>query len=134
MMRITARVADAWQTAWYGLPDEKFAAELAELRAACEAEGRDPATLEMMVGLTIGGSDPETRHIALDPAALADGLAEWAAIGVAHVHLAVEPTSEASFRTAFEGIRQFRAENGGSGGAGIGEEEGAVAGERQAAD
>ena len=61
MMRITARLADAWQTAWYGLPDEKFAAELAELRAACEAEGRDPATLEMMVGLTVGGSDPETR-------------------------------------------------------------------------
>ena len=26
MMRITARLADAWQTAWYGLPDEKFAA------------------------------------------------------------------------------------------------------------
>jgi len=115
MMRITARLADAWQTAWYGLPDEKFAAELAEFRAACDAEGRDPTTVEMMVGLTVGGSDPETRHIALDPAALADGLAEWAAIGVGHVQLAVEPTSEASFNTALEGIRRFR--NGGSGGA-----------------
>jgi hypothetical protein len=63
----------------------------------------------MMVGLTVGGSDPEARHLALDPAALTDGLAVWAAIGVSHVQLAVEPTSEASFETTFEGIRGFRA-------------------------
>ena len=109
MMRITARLADAWQTAWYGRPDAKFEAEHDELRAACDAEGRDPATLEMMVGLTIGASDPETRHIALDPSALADGLAAWAAIGVRHVQLGIEPTSAVSYETVLEGIRRFRA-------------------------
>lgn len=108
MMRITARLADAWQTAWYGRPDPKFEAEHDALRAACEAEARDPATLEMMVGLTVGASDPETRHIALDPSALADGLADWAALGVSHVQLGIEPTSAATYETVFEGIRRFR--------------------------
>ena len=63
----------------------------------------------MMVGLTVGASDPETRHIALDPAAIAAGLAEWSAIGVHHVQLGIEPTSAASYDTVLEGIRQFRA-------------------------
>jgi alkanesulfonate monooxygenase SsuD/methylene tetrahydromethanopterin reductase-like flavin-dependent oxidoreductase (luciferase family) len=108
MMRISARLADAWQTAWYGLPDAKFAAEHEALRAACEAEGRDPSTLEMMVGLTIGASDPETRHIALDPGAIAEGLAAWAAIGVGHVQLGIDPTSAASYDRVLEGIGRFR--------------------------
>jgi alkanesulfonate monooxygenase SsuD/methylene tetrahydromethanopterin reductase-like flavin-dependent oxidoreductase (luciferase family) len=109
MMRITARLADAWQTAWYGLPDAKFGAEQEAFRAACEAEGRDPSTLEMMVGLTVGAADPETRHIALDASALADGLAAWAAIGVGHVQLGIEPTSPASYETVLEGTRRFSA-------------------------
>jgi probable F420-dependent oxidoreductase len=109
MMRITARLADVWQTAWYGRPDAKFEAERDDLRAACEAEGRDPATLEMMVGLTVGATEAETRHIALDPLALADGLAAWAALGVGHVQLGIEPTSAATYETVLEGIRRFRA-------------------------
>jgi alkanesulfonate monooxygenase SsuD/methylene tetrahydromethanopterin reductase-like flavin-dependent oxidoreductase (luciferase family) len=109
MMRIAARFADAWQTAWYGQPDAKYAAEREAFGAACEAEGRDPSTLEMMVGLTVGASDPETRHIPLDPAAIAAGLAEWSAIGVRHVQLGIEPTSAASYDTVLEGIRRFRA-------------------------
>ena len=109
MMQITARLADAWQTAWYGQPDDKFRGELDALRTACDAESRDPATLPMMVGLTIGSADPEARHLALDPSAIADGLAEWAAIYVSHVQLGIEPTSAASYDTVLEGIRRFRA-------------------------
>ena len=108
MMGITARLADAWQTAWYGRPDAKFEAEHDGLRAACETEDRDPATLEIMVGITVGAVDPETRHIALDPSALADGLADWAALGVGHVQLGIEPTSPATYDTVLEGIRRFR--------------------------
>ena len=43
MLRLTARYADAWITAWYGLPDDRLRRRLAELNAALEAEGRDPA-------------------------------------------------------------------------------------------
>ena len=45
MLRLTARYADAWQTAWFGLPDGRFAQRHEDLLAACAAEGRDPGTL-----------------------------------------------------------------------------------------
>jgi alkanesulfonate monooxygenase SsuD/methylene tetrahydromethanopterin reductase-like flavin-dependent oxidoreductase (luciferase family) len=57
MLRLTARYADAWNTAWYGLPDDRLRRRLAELNAALEAEGRDPATLRRTVGMEV--RDPE---------------------------------------------------------------------------
>ena len=53
VLRLAARWADAWNAAWFGFPDERFAQRRADLVTACEAEGRDPATLEMTVGVTI---------------------------------------------------------------------------------
>jgi alkanesulfonate monooxygenase SsuD/methylene tetrahydromethanopterin reductase-like flavin-dependent oxidoreductase (luciferase family) len=41
-LRLTARYADAWTTAWFGLPDDLLRRRLAELNAALEAAGRDP--------------------------------------------------------------------------------------------
>jgi Luciferase-like monooxygenase len=58
MLRLTARYADAWNTAWFGLPDQRLHRRLADLDAALEAEGRDPATLRHTVGM--GARDPET--------------------------------------------------------------------------
>jgi alkanesulfonate monooxygenase SsuD/methylene tetrahydromethanopterin reductase-like flavin-dependent oxidoreductase (luciferase family) len=53
MLRLTARYADAWNTAWFGLPDELLHRRLSELHAALEAEGRDPATLRRTVGMEV---------------------------------------------------------------------------------
>jgi alkanesulfonate monooxygenase SsuD/methylene tetrahydromethanopterin reductase-like flavin-dependent oxidoreductase (luciferase family) len=53
MLRLTARYADAWNTAWFGLPDDLLQRRLAELHAALEAEGRDPATLRRTVGMEV---------------------------------------------------------------------------------
>jgi alkanesulfonate monooxygenase SsuD/methylene tetrahydromethanopterin reductase-like flavin-dependent oxidoreductase (luciferase family) len=53
MLRLTARHADAWNTAWFGLPDDRLHRRLAELNAALEAEGRDPATLRRTVGMEV---------------------------------------------------------------------------------
>jgi alkanesulfonate monooxygenase SsuD/methylene tetrahydromethanopterin reductase-like flavin-dependent oxidoreductase (luciferase family) len=53
MLRLTARYADAWNTAWFGLPDELLCRRLAELNAALEVEGRDPATLRRTVGMEV---------------------------------------------------------------------------------
>jgi len=58
MLRLTARHADAWNTAWFGLPDDLLQRRLAELHAALEAEGRDPATLRRTVGMDVW--DPGT--------------------------------------------------------------------------
>jgi alkanesulfonate monooxygenase SsuD/methylene tetrahydromethanopterin reductase-like flavin-dependent oxidoreductase (luciferase family) len=57
MLRLTARHADAWNTAWFGLPDELLHQRLADLDAALEAEGRDPDTLRRTVGMQV--RDPE---------------------------------------------------------------------------
>jgi probable F420-dependent oxidoreductase len=51
MLRLTARHADAWNTAWFTAPDERLNQRLADMRAALEAEGRDPATLRRTVGM-----------------------------------------------------------------------------------
>jgi alkanesulfonate monooxygenase SsuD/methylene tetrahydromethanopterin reductase-like flavin-dependent oxidoreductase (luciferase family) len=67
MLRLTARYADAWNTAWYGQPDELLSQRLADLHAALEAEGREPATLRRTVGMEV--RDPA----ATDPGADLDG-------------------------------------------------------------
>jgi probable F420-dependent oxidoreductase len=59
MLRLTARYADAWNTAWFGDPDERLDQRLADLRDALEAEGRDPATLRRTVGMDDAMSDPD---------------------------------------------------------------------------
>lgn len=109
MMRITARFADAWQTAWFGLPNDDYAKEREAFQAACEAEGRDPATVELTVGVNVGARDAADKSLALEPAAIAEGLGTWAELGIAHVMLGVEPTTPAGYEVALEGIRRFRA-------------------------
>jgi alkanesulfonate monooxygenase SsuD/methylene tetrahydromethanopterin reductase-like flavin-dependent oxidoreductase (luciferase family) len=64
MLRLTARYADAWNTAWYGLPDELLHRRLADLEAALDAEGRDPATLRRTVGMEV--RDPEATDPGTD--------------------------------------------------------------------
>ena len=58
MLRLTARYADAWNTAWFGLPGQRLGQRLAGLRAALQAEGRDPATLRRTVGMDCELADP----------------------------------------------------------------------------
>ncbi|HEV8649256.1 MAG TPA: LLM class flavin-dependent oxidoreductase [Actinomycetes bacterium] len=58
MLRLTARYAHAWNTAWFGLPDDRLHRRLADLEAALEAEGRDPTTLRRTVGMEV--RDPDT--------------------------------------------------------------------------
>jgi alkanesulfonate monooxygenase SsuD/methylene tetrahydromethanopterin reductase-like flavin-dependent oxidoreductase (luciferase family) len=59
MLRLTARYADAWNTAWFGLPDQRLDQRLAAMRAALQAEGRDPATLRHTVGMDADLTDPD---------------------------------------------------------------------------
>jgi alkanesulfonate monooxygenase SsuD/methylene tetrahydromethanopterin reductase-like flavin-dependent oxidoreductase (luciferase family) len=59
MLRLTARYADAWNTAWFRLPDERLGQRLADLHAALQAESRDPATLRRTVGMDCELTDPD---------------------------------------------------------------------------
>lgn len=113
MLRITAAHADAWQIAWFGRPDATFRGFRDRLIAACEQGGRDPATIEQMVGLNVDERDESGRlsatSLPLDAAAIADGLAAWAGEGVGHVQLGVHPMTAATFAVALDGINRFRA-------------------------
>jgi alkanesulfonate monooxygenase SsuD/methylene tetrahydromethanopterin reductase-like flavin-dependent oxidoreductase (luciferase family) len=60
MLRLAARYADAWNTAWYGMPDDKLRQSFADLDAALDAEGRDPSSLRRTVG--IDAREPETNE------------------------------------------------------------------------
>lgn len=66
MLRLTARHADAWNTAWYAHPTDLLHERLAELRAALDAAGRDPATLRCTVGMIAPQTDAESLRLAIN--------------------------------------------------------------------
>ncbi len=107
MLRLTARYADAWQTAWFGLPDDRFSTRHEDLLAACEAEGRDAGTLELTVGVDVSDAQ-EGAHLPLDAQAIADGLAAWASAGIGHLQIGLPMTTPATVDIVLDGIRRYR--------------------------
>ena len=107
MLRLTARRADAWNTAWFGLPDARWRARLADLQAAVAEVGRDPATLELTVGVRIDASgDPPAADappvLRGDLAEISDALGAWAAEGVGTVQVDVGPSDARTFDLVLE--------------------------------
>jgi len=116
MLRLTVDHADAWNTAWFGMPDDRLAQRLAGMRAACADAGREPATLEVTVGVTVQADADQEAGRPGAPAALvgqpdviAEALRAYAALGVGHVQLDVQPATPATFEMALAGIARFRA-------------------------
>jgi luciferase-type oxidoreductase len=97
MLRITARHADAWNTAWYGMPDERLRSRLSAFDAALAAEARDPTTVRRTVGVWIEdpqlvaeeGRDPEAFHGS--PADLSRLLAAYAELGIDDLIVGLTP-------------------------------------------
>ena len=100
MLRLTAKHADAWNTAWFGFPDERSLGRIADVRAACEAAGRDPATLEITVGLTIDtkttdpGRPGASGPLPPDVDTIARAFDAWRDHGVGTVQLDLRPVDE----------------------------------------
>ncbi len=123
MLDLTARHADAWNMAWFGDPSERLATARRDLAAACDAVGRDPATLEITVGITVrypdllpaagsgGGSHAEVESPALtgDAAAVAAGLQRHANLGADHAIIALEPTTPGSVARLAAAVARLRA-------------------------
>lgn len=101
MLRLAARHADAWNAwfTWYGNRSEGIAALSENVDAACQAEGRDPATLERTVAVLVQVEDghvarrggPEEKAPAITADDLAQHLERLAAEGISHVQLVVDP-------------------------------------------
>lgn len=116
MLQLAARYADSWNTAWLGLPS-KLPQLREKLHAACAAEGRDPATLAVTVGVSVAHPDlaptPEQppapdKLLTGSLAEVAAGLRAYAEQGVAHVICSLEPTTPAAVAWLAEAVQLSR--------------------------
>ena len=113
MMRLVARYADSWNTAWFGHPDDRLHERLRDLDAAFAAEGRDPATLERTVGLIVQDPDQPAEDDDESPFSgsveeLAELLREHEALGFAHAIVILQPGTERSIERLAEAVRLSR--------------------------
>ena len=111
MNRLTARHADQWNAAWFGLPDDQWREELGALDAACEAEGRDRSTLELTVGVSIEPVDAANapQSVPADPGAIADALDAWQAEGASHVQLQFAGSMDRLLEPVLDAVARWRA-------------------------
>ncbi len=66
LLRLATRLADGWNVVWRMSP-EAYAGKVADVRAACEAAGRDPATFGLSVGLySLIGEDETAARAAFE--------------------------------------------------------------------
>jgi alkanesulfonate monooxygenase SsuD/methylene tetrahydromethanopterin reductase-like flavin-dependent oxidoreductase (luciferase family) len=97
---------NAWFT-WFGNDVAGYRELHARIDEACRAAGRDPAEVERTVALFVSFpgaqgrqlgdlTKPDVEPIAGDPATLAPALRAFAAAGVGHVQLVLDPITEAS--------------------------------------
>lgn len=112
MMRLVARYADAWNTAWFARPDDRLRERLRDLDTALEAEGRDPATLERTIGLLVRDPDQpsgeeEEGWFAGGVEELAELLREYEQL-CAHVLVITEPRTTRSVERLAEAVRLSR--------------------------
>ena len=110
MLEITLPYVEQWNV-WYrqsnNSPDG-LAPILRDVDDACHAVGRDPGTLEKTSAVLVrleGGTGRLTKYdqsgsatppLEGSPAAIADGLRAWAALGLAEVQLVVDPITQDS--------------------------------------
>jgi probable F420-dependent oxidoreductase len=100
MLRLAARHADAWNTAWYGAPDPQLDRELAALTEALDLEGRDPGSMTRTVGLIVRDPDGTTSHDEHEFAGSVEELARvidaYADLGIDHLIVLLQPMTDAS--------------------------------------
>lgn len=101
MLRLAARHADQWN-GW--IPDRSRIEEVAPLRRlvddACEEVGRNPATLERTVTISVNPMEQrgsaDTGTLAGSPEVLAEALRAFAREGISHIQISFEPMTLAS--------------------------------------
>jgi alkanesulfonate monooxygenase SsuD/methylene tetrahydromethanopterin reductase-like flavin-dependent oxidoreductase (luciferase family) len=100
MLRLTARYADAWNTAWFWGPNEKLQERLAAFDEALVAEGREGSTMRRTVGIEVREADQPsaTKRVA-------DLVASYEGLPVDDLILVLLPMTTASLDRLGEAIR-----------------------------
>ena len=110
MLRLVAQHADAWNTAW-PIEPQMVSAAWNNMLAACEAVGRDPATLELTIGtvaqpLSSGESaEPSDSVITGSPEEVAKVLMSFGQLGASHLIVNARPRTVAGVEGFGEVIR-----------------------------
>jgi alkanesulfonate monooxygenase SsuD/methylene tetrahydromethanopterin reductase-like flavin-dependent oxidoreductase (luciferase family) len=104
MLDITIPYVQSWNAwyAWFDNDPEKLAPWMQKVDEACERAGRDPQSVErtaaILVGLSGGtgrrqldGTEGPAAALKGSPEVLADALREFAAAGISHVQLVLDP-------------------------------------------
>lgn len=117
MMRLTAQYADMWTTDWLG-PISKVREDIGKLHAACAEVGRDPSTLAITGGVTVGYPDlgvlpkwmntPDS-YITGTSEEVAARLREYQAEGVDHILTNLYPFTPAAIARYAEAVDKSRA-------------------------
>jgi alkanesulfonate monooxygenase SsuD/methylene tetrahydromethanopterin reductase-like flavin-dependent oxidoreductase (luciferase family) len=117
MLRLTAELADAWNTCWLGRAAE-LPERLGELHAACSDVGRDPTTLDVTVGQIVATPDTNddrdetdsARRFQFDSAeVLADEWRGFEEQGVGHLIVWPQPYEGACLQLVTAALRSYRA-------------------------
>ena len=111
MLGLLARYADAWNTCWYG-STEGIPEKIAQLEAACEKAGRDPATVVKTVGVALAGdgytgSRPNANTG--DHAAQLDFLYQLEDLGFRQIIVGLDPCTPAALEAFAPVVEQFAA-------------------------
>jgi len=120
MLRLTAELADAWNTCWLGRAAE-LPQKVAELHAACSDVGRDSATLDVTVGQIVTTPESNQNRDESDNSARfeftsAEDLAgEWQQFeeqSVAHLIVWPQPYESECLQLVTAALRNYRAGSG----------------------
>jgi probable F420-dependent oxidoreductase len=112
MLRLTARWADMWNTAWYGHAGGELRDAEAAMRQACLDVGRDPATLVTTAGVAVASGEEAAVSkedvLTGTPEEMAQGLQGFADAGVAHVICRLSPMTSESLDHLSQALALFR--------------------------
>ena len=107
MMRLAARYADYWNCMIMPTSPDGWQRQIDNIEAACEAEGRDPATLKKVAAVLVTGS-PDIQHpygesLSGEPGQIADAINRFFESGFHEVIVYPAPDSSDSI-TALEPV------------------------------
>lgn len=121
MLGITLPWVQAWNAwySWFGNSVEGYRPMRDAVDAACVAAGRDPGQVERTLALLVGFPDgigrsignlkaPEVTPLPSEPAALAAALRDFAAEGVGHVQLVLDPINVDTIRALAPVVAELR--------------------------
>jgi alkanesulfonate monooxygenase SsuD/methylene tetrahydromethanopterin reductase-like flavin-dependent oxidoreductase (luciferase family) len=100
MLGLTARYADAWNTAWFWEPNQKLHDRLAAFDEALAAEGRDGSPVRRTVGIEVREADQPSAT-----KRLVDLFASYSGLPVDDLMLVLLPMTAASLDRLGEAIQ-----------------------------